>query len=64
MRKLSMFFMILAIGLLFVSCATLPIDGDGNGDEITNQELMEILASMLSTNGMTLGMRNLTMTFK
>ncbi|ABX31147.1 hypothetical protein Pmob_0405 [Petrotoga mobilis SJ95] len=37
MRKLSMFFMILAIGLLFVSCATLPIDGDGNGDEITNQ---------------------------
>jgi hypothetical protein len=29
--------MILAIGLLFVSCATLPIDGDGNGDEITNQ---------------------------
>ncbi|RLL83859.1 hypothetical protein CN13_02215 [Petrotoga sp. HKA.pet.4.5] len=33
MRKLSMFFMILAIGLLFVSCATLPI----NGDDITNQ---------------------------
>ena len=28
-----MFFMILAIGLLFVSCATLPI----NGDDITNQ---------------------------
>jgi len=37
MRKLSMFFMILAIGLLFVSCATLPIDGDGNGEDITNQ---------------------------
>ncbi|MGY4686736.1 hypothetical protein [Petrotoga sp. DB-2] len=37
MRKLSMFFLILAIGLLFVSCATLPIDGDGNGDDITNQ---------------------------
>jgi len=32
MRKLSMFFLILAIGLLFVSCATLPIGGDGNGD--------------------------------
>ena len=30
-----MFFLILAIGLLFVSCATLPIDG--NGDDITNQ---------------------------
>jgi len=29
--------MILAIGLLFVSCATLPIDGDGNGEDITNQ---------------------------
>jgi len=37
MRKLSMFFLILAIGLLFVSCATLPIDGNGNGDDITNQ---------------------------
>ncbi len=37
MRKLSMFFLILAIGLLFVSCATLPIDGDGNGEDITNQ---------------------------
>jgi hypothetical protein len=32
-----MFFLILAIGLLFVSCATLPIDGDGNGDGTTNQ---------------------------
>lgn len=32
-----MFFLILAIGLLFVSCATLPIDGNGNGDDITNQ---------------------------
>jgi len=37
MRKLSMFFLILAIGLLFVSCATLPIDGNGNGDGTTNQ---------------------------
>jgi len=37
MRKLSMFFLILAIGLLFVSCATLPIDGNGNGEDITNQ---------------------------
>ncbi|POZ93234.1 hypothetical protein [Petrotoga halophila] len=47
MRKLSMFFMILAIGLLFVSCATLPIDGDGNGDDITNQVVINTFIGLV-----------------
>lgn len=40
MRKLSMFFLTLAIGLLFVSCATLPIGGDGTGNDITNDVII------------------------
>ncbi|TDX14455.1 hypothetical protein [Petrotoga sibirica] len=40
MKKLSVFFMILAIGLLFVSCANLPIGGDGTGNDITNDVII------------------------
>ncbi|KUK80245.1 MAG: Uncharacterized protein XD96_1614, partial [Petrotoga mobilis] len=32
--------MILAIGLLFVSCANLPIGGDGTGNDITNDVII------------------------
>jgi len=47
--------MILAIGLLFVSCATLPIDGDGNGDDITNQVVINTFIGLFGESPFIIG---------